>query len=261
MRVVVISDVHGNAFALQAVLREIEQCSPDLVINLGDQVEGYAHPAQAADLQLGICQRWPTLEVRGNNEEKFWPNGRRRPLSIQCGEWLDTQLSTETIARLSRLPLTETALDGKIFACHGTPSNCWKSLLWSWKDDKHKTGQGHYVAPDPRQLREVIAPLGADIVLCGHTHRAGMTCLDDTLIVNVGAISDQADGDPRARWAILERRFDEWQVSFRRTVYDVEAAVTWAQQHSPMGDFATHLLRNASFVERNYMRSAHDAGV
>ncbi|MFC6748926.1 metallophosphoesterase family protein [Deinococcus aquaticus] len=72
MRAAVISDVHGNAFALEAVLREVRAAAPDLTVNLGDQVEGSADPARALSMQAELAAAG-ALEVRGNNEEKLWP--------------------------------------------------------------------------------------------------------------------------------------------------------------------------------------------
>ena len=76
---------------------------------------------------------------------------------------------------------------------------------------------------DPRELARIIEPLGAEVVVCGHTHRAGATRVGDTLVVNTGAVSDQVDGDPRARWTLLERRSRHWTVDFRAVPYDIEA--------------------------------------
>ncbi|WP_309572557.1 metallophosphoesterase, partial [Deinococcus sp.] len=97
MRVAVISDVHGNAFALDAVLADVRACAPDAVLNLGDQIEGGADPGRAADTQAALG----AVEVRGNNEEKLWPGGRRNALSIEIGAYLDTQVSANRRAHLA----------------------------------------------------------------------------------------------------------------------------------------------------------------
>lgn len=243
----VISDVHGNAFALEAVLREVTAAAPDLIVNLGDQIEGTADPARAAALQHDLAQAG-ALEVRGNNEEKLWPGGRRSPLAREFGVWLDTQLTPEALARLAGLPLTTRALDGALFACHGTPESAWDSLLWVWQAEGE--GRGFYRSRDPRELRASLEPLGAEVVLCGHTHRAGATRVGDTLVVNAGAVSDQADGDPRARWTLLTRREGRWSVDFRAVEYDIEAAVRWSEMHSPYGAFEAHVLRSATLEGR-----------
>ena len=66
----------------------------------------------------------------------------------------------------------------------------------------------------------------------------------DTLVVNAGAVSDQVDGDPRARWTLLRRRGGTWSAEFRAARYDVEAAVQWSRRHSPFGEFTADLLRS-----------------
>ncbi|MFC3835603.1 MULTISPECIES: metallophosphoesterase family protein [Deinococcus] len=243
MRVAVISDVHGNAFALDAVLDDLRMCSPDAVLNLGDQVEGSADPARAAAVQAQLN----ATEVRGNNEEKLWPGGRRTRLSQQIGAWLDTQLTPDTLAHLSALPLT--ARVGDVFACHGTPDSAWDSLLWVWEWNADGV-TGYYRSRDPLDLWHVVAPLNAGVVVCGHTHRPGATRVGDTLVVNAGAVSDQVDGDPRARWTLLECRAGRWTADFRAVPYDVDAAVRWAMTHSPFGAFEDALLRSGRFDGR-----------
>ncbi|MEF2279296.1 metallophosphoesterase family protein [Deinococcus sp. YIM 134068] len=247
MRVAVIGDVHGNAFALEAVLREVRAAAPDLTVNLGDQVEGAADPACAAAWQAELAEAG-ALEVRGNNEEKLWPGGRRSPLTRAYGAWLEAHVDAGMLARLAALPLTACALDGALLACHGTPASTWESLLWVWQADP--AGGGFYRARDPRELRALVQPLGAEVVLCGHTHRPGATRVGDTLVVNAGAVSDQVDGDPRARWTLLERRLDVWTVDFRAVPYDVEAAVAWATAHTPFGREQAELLRSGTFDSR-----------
>ncbi|UQN05342.1 metallophosphoesterase [Deinococcus sp. QL22] len=258
MRVAVISDVHGNAFALDAVLAELRQASPDLILNLGDQVEGVADPAQAAEVQAELASAG-ALEVRGNNEEKLWPEGRRSALSRSFGEWLSGQVDAPALARLAALPLTVSALDGELLACHGTPDSAWHSLLWEWQPEgagpHGQSGRGFYRSRDPRRVLRQLEPLylggrGTGVVVCGHTHRPGATRVGNILLVNAGAVSDQVDGDPRARWTLLERRAGAWSVNFCAVPYDVEAAVRWAETHSPFGAFVGGMLRNATFDGR-----------
>lgn len=246
LRLAVISDVHGNAFALEAVLAEVRAASPDLLLNLGDQIEGSADPARASAMQAELG----AVEVRGNNEEKLWPGGRQNELARRFGTWLETQLSRPPLERLAALPLTAHVADGEVLACHGTPTSAWEMLLWEWQFQNPATGEGFYRARDPRELRALIEPLQARVVVCGHTHRPGSTRVGDTLVVNTGAVSDQVDGDPRARWTLLERRGGHWSADFRAVGYDVEAAVRWAGEHSPFGDFEANLLRSGTMRGR-----------
>ena len=238
-----ISDVHGNAFALEAVLEQVRAASPDALLNLGDQIEGSADPGRAATLQAELG----AVEVRGNNEEKLWPDGRRNALSIEIGAYLDQHVTAARRAHLAALPLT--ARLGSILACHGTPGNAWNSLLWVWEHGQDGQ-EGYYRSRDPLDLWQEVAPLHAEVVVCGHTHRPGATRVGDTLVVNAGAVSDQVDGDPRARWTLLEHRNGHWTADFRVVPYDVDAAVAWAYAHSPFGPFENDLLRSGRFDRR-----------
>jgi predicted phosphodiesterase len=251
LRLAVLSDVHGNAFALEAVLADIRATSPDGLLNLGDQIEGSADPARACAMQAALG----ATEVRGNNEEKLWPGGRRGALARQVGGWLETQIGAADLGRLAALPLTATLADGQVFACHGTPESAWEMLLWHWQFEhssagQGETGEGFYRARDPRELLALVRPLGAAVLVCGHTHRCGATRVGDTLVVNTGAVSDQVDGDPRARWTLLERRGGHWTAEFRTVPYDVAAAVAWSRQHSPFGAFETELLESGTMRAR-----------
>ena len=123
-------------------------------------------------------------------------------------------------------------------------------LLWQWQFDDVSAGTGFYRARDPRELRALVEPLAARVVVCGHTHRPGATRVGDTLVVNAGAVSDQVDGDPRARWTLLELRGGHWSADFRTVSYDVAAAVAWSRAHSPFGDFAEHLLTSGTMRGR-----------
>ncbi|WP_424952428.1 metallophosphoesterase family protein [Deinococcus sp.] len=248
MRLAVLSDVHGNAFALEAVLADVQRASPDLILNLGDQIEGSADPARAYAMQAGLAARG-AVEVRGNNEEKLWPGGRRGELTRQYGAWLETQLGATALARLAALPLTAQVAD-EVLACHGTPTSAWEMLLWHWQFENPATGEGFYRARDPRELLALVQPLGVAVVVCGHTHRPGATLVGDTLVVNAGAVSDQVDGDPRARWTLLLRRGGHWGAEFRAVEYDVAAAVTWAKRHSPFGEFTQTLLTSGQMRGR-----------
>ncbi len=215
MRLAVITDVHGNAFALEAVLADVADCSPELTLNLGDQVYGRADPGRAFELQQAIGAE----EILGNTDARLLSGD---PLNV----WLKNQLPTGAIDHLSSLPTTCRLLNGAVFACHGSPSDPEGHLLWSWKD-------GPYEATPAPELRAVVTPLAAQVVLCGHTHREACTVIGDTLVVNVGAVSQQVDHDPRARWALLEERAGRWSVDFRRVSYDWDAAAAWARRHAP----------------------------
>lgn len=217
VRLAILGDAHGNAFALKAVLKEVRAASPDLIVNLGDQVWGRADPGRAYALQREL----DAVEVRGNNEEKLtYASGKLGERNFRFRSWLLAQLPNEAMPHLSGLPLSAEVADGSVFLAHGTPQDADQELLWAWSPS------GWFMR-SPDELREHLAGIKADVVVVGHSHREGITALDDWLLVNAGSAGWQVDGDPRARWALLERRLGRWRVTFRRVVYDTGAAARW----------------------------------
>ncbi len=215
MRIAVISDVHGNAFALEKVLVDVHSESPDLILNLGDQVYGRANPARAFEMQHSLG----AVEILGNCELLLEGEDA-------LAQWIQAELPSGALEHLRSLPITASVLEGEILACHGDLTNPNSHLFWSWQ-------RGPYRTDTISELRRKLEGVSARVVLCGHTHREGMTALGDQLIVNAGAVSAQIDGDPRARWTLLERRKGRWTVEFRRVVYDWTAAANWALEHAP----------------------------
>lgn len=218
LRVAVITDAHGNSLALEAVVADLHKHAPDLILNLGDQVWGQVDPLAAYELQASLG----AIEVRGNNDEKPFIDRPNRPLlEGRFVEWLFGRVPREALERLASLPVSATVLDGTLLAAHGTPKSPWENLLWEVEGD----------GLVPRPERDVLRDLaGVDetvkVVVVGHTHQERVLQLGGRLLVNVGPISWQADGDPRARWTLLERRAGRWAVEQRRVVYDWHAAAS-----------------------------------
>ncbi|CAM3750860.1 metallophosphoesterase family protein [Deinococcus frigens] len=229
MRLAILSDVHGNAYALEAVLAGIRAASPDAVYNLGDTVWGGADPARAYALQLEHAP--PT--VRGNTDETVagWHGGR----SEAWREWVVAQLPPEVPGVLGRLPTTAAAAGGELLMAHGGMNSAWDALF---------AGTGGGAATPDGLLEQVAGWPEARVVVVGHTHREQFACACGVTFVNVGPVSRQVQGDPAARWAMLERRGPVWNVTFQRTEYDVEAAARWALAHCIGGEKEARQLRS-----------------
>lgn len=218
------SDAHGNSLALEAVLKDIQAQAPDLIVNLGDQVWGQVDPLGAYHLQADL----QAVEVRGNNDEK--PLLSNLPaFESRYASWLAERVPAEALRRLGELPVQAPLLDGTVLAAHGTPSSPWQLLLW-------QVAAGELVE---RPLAEVAAELEAlagvtELVLVGHTHRERTVRLQERLIVNVGPVAWQRDGDPRARWTLLTRASGRWTAEQRRVEYDWQAAAAAVLANRPV---------------------------
>jgi predicted phosphodiesterase len=228
MRIAVLTDVHGNASALEAVLEDIRSASPGAVYNLGDSVWGGADPARAWAMQ----QEHAPVTVRGNTDEVIagtvdrWQGERA---------WLLSELDANVSAALAALPLTASLHGGELLLAHGRPDSAWKALMY-------QEGPQQPTPPDELDAQCAAWP-ERRVVVVGHTHTEQLKQWRGVSYVNAGAVSRQKDGDPAARWVLLEQRGGLWNVQFRRVAYDVEAATQWALAHAPDGEQEAQMLR------------------
>ncbi|MBB5232742.1 metallophosphoesterase family protein [Deinococcus budaensis] len=224
MRLAILTDVHGNRFALEAVLEDLRGQAPDAVHNLGDTVWNGADPAGAWALQ----RKHAPPSVRGNTDEFLLADpARLDPETRSHRAFLERELGGIP-PELAALPLTAPAGNGEVLLAHGSLVDAWQALF-------HLSGE--------ERAAQVRAWPGARVVVVGHTHTEGLFTQGGVTFVNAGAVSRQKDGDPTARWVLLERRAGVWNVTFRRVPYDVEGAARWAAKHLPDGAQEARVLR------------------
>lgn len=222
MTVVVFSDVHGNAVALDAVLGDIAAQRPDAVIFGGDLAFGGPEPEAcvARVSALGIqC-------LRGNTDEWLTdqPGGPDDALST----WARARLSAASRSWLSALAFSHHLDD--LCVVHATP--------WSISDA---------LFPDAGEavLRRVLAEAKADAVVYGHIHRPWVGRVPGGgLIVNAGSVGFPFDDDPRASYAVLRHGDTGWQATIRRVAYDIDrAAAAFPADHPARERWATMMRR------------------
>ncbi|MDE1187255.1 MAG: metallophosphoesterase family protein [Pantoea sp.] len=227
MKLAVISDIHGNLAALEAVLTDIQSQKVDHILNLGDIVSGGLFPAETAERLMPL--HFPT--IRGNHERQL----REQDFSDMSlsDRHAFEQLSPEHWQWLKQLP-AELTFSDDILMVHGVPGNDLIYLL------EEVTASGVRQSPEARVL-SLVANTHASLILCGHTHiPRKLQLADGRLIVNPGSVGLQAydddtpyrhvmeSGSPHARYAILERHNGVWDAEFRAVDYDWESAATVA---------------------------------
>ncbi|MEO8883051.1 MAG: metallophosphoesterase family protein [Devosia sp.] len=217
MRVAVLSDIHGNCLALDAVLADIAEQGVDMTLNLGDVVSGPLEPARTADLL--IERDFPT--VRGNHDRVLVEGALD-----QVDLFARLNLRPTQLEWLSELPST-LVIGGEIFMCHGTPTSDTAPWLDNWMERRS------FTLPDEAAVAAVAEGLDYPVLLCGHTHISRVVRLSDgRMVVNPGSVGLQMNyGSPDARYAIVERRGSNWSVTFRAVPYDHEAAARQAIGH------------------------------
>ena len=219
MRFAVISDVHGNLPALEAVLADIAHEGADAVFNLGDCVAGPVDPVGTADVLMALGE----MSLRGNHDRWLADPGRS---SHGVDAFVRDRLRPDQLAWATGLKSTATVGDD-LFLCHGTPTSdeeFWLEGFWADRVTR---------LPSEADVLAKAEGLDFPVLLCGHTHLARSVRLrDGRIIVNPGAVGLQfVHGSPDARYALVERRAGQWTATFRIVPYNRDAAAELAEQN------------------------------
>jgi putative phosphoesterase len=210
MRIGVISDIHSNYDALQAVLSAIGDY--DALICLGDLV-GYG--AQPNEVVSEIRSLRPKAIVMGNHDcaVSTGETSGFVPHAVQAVEWTRKNISPENLGYIAslRTKVTCTTDGARIAITHGSP----------------RDPLNEYIYPDTAEfiLRSLVEDSGGTVLLLGHTHVPFVRKFDSMLLGNPGGVGQPRDGDARASYAILEP-FAEPEFQIHRVVYDVDAAAS-----------------------------------
>jgi len=214
MRLAIVSDIHGNLTALDAVIADLAARRVEQVVQGGDLALIGCQPAEVIDRVREL--QWPG--VVGNTDELLWrPQEHDRQLQrasrlASLLELLFDRYAPVTreligprrISWLRSLP-AEHRRSGLVLI-HASPGELWRAP-----------------APDSdeRTLLSAYAPLQAPTVVYGHIHRPFVRCLDGLTVANSGSVGSPFDGDPRASYLLL----DDDQITVIRVQYDIEREV------------------------------------
>jgi predicted phosphodiesterase len=218
LKVAVISDIHGNRLALEAVLDDIARQGADAVFNLGDIVAGPMEPNWVVDILMDIDI--PT--VRGNHERALIDNPPDKLGKVD--QFAQMQMESRHRGWMNALPPSLAFLDD-IFLCHGTPTSDEEAWLDGWWTGRTVT------TPDEATVAAKAEGFDYPVMLCGHTHVPRAVRLrDGRLIVNPGAVGLQFNiGSPDARYATIELRGGKYYPAFHAVPYDHFAAARQAE--------------------------------
>lgn len=260
MRLAIVSDIHGNLLALEAVLADLKTRAPDAVVNLGDCATSPLWPRETCELLETL--RWPT--VRGNHDR--WLGEPTRVAASRTIAFTHDALTAAQRARLVALP-AQLEFDG-VLAVHGRPGDDAAYLLEDAVDER-------LCLATSEELARRVGETSASLVLCGHSHlqhvaqcghewraegatfaevpadkparlprsaslEGGRPGPSGRLIVNPGAVgcpryADNENptrheaGSPHARYAIATRRGAQWSVELFALAYDFEMAAQRAR--------------------------------
>ncbi|MGH2531679.1 MAG: metallophosphoesterase family protein [Thermomicrobiales bacterium] len=227
MRIALISDIHGNCGALDAVLEDLGGRSVERMVCLGDAIQGGPRPAETVarlremgcPVVMGNADAW-LLTGEETGAEK---PATERMRAIRA--WQLEQLSAEDQAFVAAfVPTVEVELpDGRLLLCfHGSPDSFDDIILPTTPDD---------------EARRLLGESGAAVFTGGHTHLQQVRRFGDALFVNPGSVGfafdrhqpeDNFQADHWAECAVLSVENGRFGLEFRRVPFDVAAVVRQA---------------------------------
>ena len=238
--IAVLSDIHGNRWALETVLDNIRRRGIRDMVNLGDSLYGPLDPGGTAQILMELDM--PT--VRGNEDRIILDEPGRHPDSPSL-PFVQANLKSEHRLWLKMLPFTTSAFED-FFLCHGTPEKDNTYLL------REVLAVGCRLLPTAavaHRLQSIAQP----IVLCGHDHLPALLCLPDGRhVVNPGSVGLPAyrdhlpfphimeTGSAHARYSIVTRLRSGLEVENVAVPYDWQSAAAAATQNG-RPDWAKYL--------------------
>ena len=251
MRYALISDIHANLPALEAVVSDVDRRNGiDGLFHLGDLV-GYA-PWPNETVALLEERRIPG--IAGNYDSTVatdyehcgckYEDPRQEELSHLSYEWTRANVSAATKRHLGALPfridLRPAGGHGsgglRVVLVHGTPT--LNTVYWT--EDR----------PDRfcLQMAKIAGLKPGDVIAFGHTHKPWFREVEGIYFVNTGSVGRPKDGDPRAGYVLLEVADGRVEVEFIRVAYDVDRAVAGIRRSGLPDEFADFLLEGGAAV-------------
>jgi putative phosphoesterase len=234
MRIAIVSDIHGNRTAFEAVLADLRQTSPDLMLHGGDLADTGSSPIEIIDRIRDLG--WPG--VVGNTDEMLF-----RPASLQEFAAESPQLQAlfatieemaaatrervgeERLAWLRNLPRVQ--IRDEMALVHASPESCWRAPAPE--------------APDT-ELESLYSQLRRPIAIYCHIHCPYIRRISGITVANSGSVGLPYDGDQRASYLLI----DGQQPEIRRVEYDLERELQALSACGfPHADWTARTLRAA----------------
>lgn len=220
MKIAVISDIHGNMQALDAVLENIKQENCSKIFCLGDLAMAGPEPSKTIEKILELQNSWDFTIIQGNTDEMIANTDNQmlhmlqenNPVMANALECDVSKISEKHKDFLRSLPeQKKLEIEGiKILLVHGSP---------------RKNNENIYCDLKIEEVEEMIADTDADIIFCGHTHvPCGYQTNTKQTVVNVGSVGRPFSQEPKSCYAVLEIESGEYSIKHNFVDYDYKTA-------------------------------------
>jgi Icc-related predicted phosphoesterase len=220
--VAVISDIHGNVAAFEAVLADLMTQPHEAVVIAGDLALFGPRPAEA----LARVQEQNVPTIYGNTDA-FLLNEQR--VAGDPGlQWVRERIGADGVAFLGSLPFDHritppdgTGPDDDLLIVHASPTDVDNAVI---TQANPSSGSGQRLTPEDEAIR-LIGDAQANLILYGHIHYASSGTVGGQRLASIGAVGFPFDRDQRAAYAFVTWDGNEWRVTHRSVEYDVPAVI------------------------------------
>lgn len=231
MKLAVISDIHSNLYALEAVLKDIGSRGPDMIICTGDLV-GYA--SRPNDV-IEVIRKNNIPTVMGNYDDAVgnmrlicgcdYKDERLLRLGEQSLSWTLNNTTEDNKKWLRDLPReARLELGGiKLLLLHGSPRELNEYLYETTPDD---------------YLNELLRETNSDVLVCGHTHLPYMKKVAAGYVVNAGSAGKPKHGNPNVTYVVLYVKEGVLHTEIIEVPYNYEDAAAEIEQAGLPREFA-----------------------
>jgi putative phosphoesterase len=238
MRLAIVSDVHGNLTALEAVLADLRRQKPDLIFHGGDIPYGGCNPSEVIDCIMQ--EGWPG--VLGNTDEVLWSHAQRPALEAAAPK-LKTlfRMIFDVVSPATRSMIGEARLQWlqslplelrheNLVLMHAGPGNIWKAPMHNAEDS---------------ELQSTYGPLNASIIVYCHIHRPFVRKVGAMTVCNSGSVGMPYDGDPRSSYLLITNG----EPAIRRVEYDIEKEVgRLLASNYPQKEWIAEMRRRGAYL-------------
>lgn len=234
MRIAVVSDIHGNRTAFEAVLADLRQAAPDLILHGGDLADSGASPGEIVDRVRdlgwqGVVGNTDELLFRADSLQEFAKQSSAPPALFAAIDEMAAAtrevLGDEKLNWLRGLPRIQQR--GPIVLVHASPGDLWRAPAPEASDT---------------ELESTYGQLGRPVTVYAHIHQPYIRDLGGRTVANTGSVSLSYDGDQRASYLL----FDDTKPSIRRVSYDIDEELhALSNCGLPHADWVAASLRSA----------------
>ncbi len=235
MRLAFISDIHGNATALETVMKDLKEKAVDKVFVLGDLCYRGPEPKRSLELVQSLnCQ-----VIKGNADEWVVRGVEEGEVPDQAlemmrkeREWTYSQLNEKDVNYLQNLPeeIVTTIEDVNIHAFHATPDSLFEVVV-PFADDE--------------TIQEKLMGREANLYLYGHIHTPYIRFINGKAVVNLGSIGLPFDGSSQASYSLVDIQDRSIQASIVRVDYDIDEVIEKLQSSDyPNKEFLVNVWKN-----------------